>query len=43
MTILYILLIMVICSTLFIVLQIRSAHRKELNDLMELFEDSSNT
>ncbi len=43
MTILYILLIMVICSTLIIALQIRAAHRKELNDLMELFEESSNT
>ncbi|MDH3269215.1 MAG: hypothetical protein OEM46_10215 [Ignavibacteria bacterium] len=43
MTILYILLIMVICITLITALQIRSAHRKELNDLMELFDDSSNT
>lgn len=42
MTILYILLIMVICSTIITALQIRSNNKKELNDLMKLFEDSSN-
>lgn len=41
MTMFYILFIMVICSTLFTVIQFRTAQRKELNDLLELFEDKS--
>lgn len=41
MTMFYILFVMVICSTLFTVIQFRTAQRKELNDLLELFEDKS--
>jgi cbb3-type cytochrome oxidase subunit 3 len=41
MIILYILFIMVICSILYTAMQFRLAHRKEYDNLNELFEDTT--
>jgi hypothetical protein len=41
MTIFYILLVIVFCSTLLTLVQFRTTQRKELNDLLELFEDTT--
>jgi len=39
MTIYFILLGILICSIIITTLQIKLAHRKEINELMDLFED----
>jgi len=41
MTIFYILLVILFCSTLFTLVQFRISQRKELNDLLELFDDTT--
>ena len=42
MTFLYIVLIIVICNILITTIKLNYAHKKELSELEELFDDSTN-